>query len=56
MLPLKRISDLLRISAENIESAAGTVSAEQAKMIRELRDMTREILTSQEYQNLKIKF
>jgi hypothetical protein len=56
MLPLKRISDLLRISAESIEAAAGTVSAEQAKMIRELRDTAREILTSQEYQNSKIKF
>ena len=31
-------------------------AAETAKMIRELRDAAREILTSQEYQNSKIKF
>ena len=60
MLPLKRISDLLKICADSIEAqnrtAAGTVSAEAANMIRELRDAAREILTSQEYQNSKIKF
>jgi len=56
MLPIKRISGLLKVSAESIEAAAGTISAEQAKIIRELRDTAREILTSQEYQNSKIKF
>jgi hypothetical protein len=55
MLPLKRISDLLKISAENFE-AAGSLTAEKKKMIQELRDTAREILTSQEYQNSKIKF
>ena len=60
MLPLKRISDLLKICADSIEAqnktSAGAVSAEKAKMIQDVRDAAREILTSQEYQNSKIKF
>jgi hypothetical protein len=58
MLRLRRISDLLRDSADFIEGQTGnavTASDVKAKMIRELRDMAREILTSQEYQNAKIK-
>ena len=60
MLPLKRVSGLLKNSAESIEAqsrtAVGTVPSEAAQIARELRDGAREILTSQEYQNSKIKF
>jgi hypothetical protein len=57
---LKRISDLLKDSADSLEghsrTATGKAADETAKMIRDLRDAAREILTSQEYQNSKIKF
>jgi negative regulator of replication initiation len=60
MLRLKKISDLLKESADRLESqgkaATGKAPTETAKMIKELRDAAREILTSQEYQNSKIKF
>jgi hypothetical protein len=60
MLGLKRISELLKISADSLEAqssvATGKAADETAKVIRELRDAAREILTSQEYQNSKIKF
>jgi hypothetical protein len=60
MLRLKRISELLKSSADRIEgqskAATGKAADEAAKMIRELRDTAREIVTSQEYQNSKIKF
>jgi hypothetical protein len=60
MLRLKRISELLKISADRIEGqnkpATGKATDEAAKIIRELRDTAREILTSQEYQNSRIKF
>lgn len=60
MLRLKRISELLKDSADRIEghsaTATGKTADETAKMIRDLRDAAREILTSQEYQNSKIKF
>jgi len=59
MLRLKRISELLKISADSIEgqsrAATGAASDEAAKVIRELRDVAREILTSDDYQNSKIK-
>jgi hypothetical protein len=58
MLRLKRISELLRISADRIEGqndAGPTSSSERAKLVGELRDAAREILTSQEYQNSKIR-
>jgi hypothetical protein len=60
MLKLKRISDLLKESADGLElhskTATGKAALEATKMIKELRDAAREILTSQEYQNSKIKF
>ena len=60
MLTLKKISDLLKASAESIEAqnsgANGTACIEKAKIIRELRDAAREILIGQEYPNSKIKF
>jgi negative regulator of replication initiation len=60
MLRLKKISDLLKDSADRLEvhgkTATGKAAAETAKMIGDLRDAAREILTSQEYQNSKIKF
>jgi hypothetical protein len=50
----------LKISADSLEAqssvATGKAADETAKVIRELRDAAREILTSQEYQNSKIKF
>ena len=60
MLRLKKISDLLKDAADGLESqgkaATRKAPAETAKMIKDLRDAAREILTSQEYQNSKIKF
>jgi len=60
MLRLKKISDLLKDSADCLETqnkaVTGKPALETAKMIRELRDAAREILVSQEYQNSKIKF
>jgi hypothetical protein len=60
MLRLKKISDLLKDSADRLElqgkTATGKAATETAEMIRELRDASREILMSQEYQNSKIKF
>jgi hypothetical protein len=60
MLKLKKISDLLKDSADSLElqgkTATGKAAIETAKLVRELRDASREILMSQEYQNSKIKF
>jgi hypothetical protein len=60
MLRLKRISELLKVSADRVEAqsatATGKAADEAAVLIRELRDTVREILTSQEYQNSKVKF
>ena len=60
MLRLKRISELLKISADQIEgqskTATGRATDEAVKMIKELRYTARDILTSQEYQNSRIKF
>jgi len=60
MLKLKKISDLLKDSADSLElqgkTATGKAAIEKAKLVRELRDASREILMSQEYQNSKIKF
>ena len=59
MLRLKRISELLKISADHIEGQSKTATGkadEAVKMIKELRDTARDILTSQEYQNSRIKF
>jgi hypothetical protein len=59
MLRLKRIADVLRMSADALEEhykeGKGPPSAETAKLIKELRELTREILTSQEFLNSKIK-
>lgn len=60
MLRLKKISDLLKDSADRLElqgkAATGKAAIETVKLIGDLRDAAREILTSQEYQNSKIKF
>jgi hypothetical protein len=59
MISLKRISDALRMSADALEEyhkeRNGPPSTEPAKLIKELRELTREILTSQEFLNSKIK-
>jgi hypothetical protein len=60
MLRLKRVSELLKICADNIEvqsrAATGSMNDANVAIIQELRDTARAILTSQEYQNSKIKF
>jgi hypothetical protein len=59
MLNLKRISDALRTSADAIEDLHkkpnSLSSTETAELIKELRELTREILISQEFLNSKIK-
>jgi hypothetical protein len=59
MLRLKRISDAMKASADTIEQlyrkTNGVPSPETAKLIEELRKLAREILTSQEFLNSKIK-
>jgi hypothetical protein len=59
MIRLKRISDALRMSADALEGyykeRNGPPSTETAKLIEELRELTREILTSQDFLNSKIK-
>jgi hypothetical protein len=59
MLRLKRISDAMKASADTIEELYrknnGVPSPETAKPIKELRKLAREILTSQEFLNSKIK-
>lgn len=59
MLRLKRISDAMKASADTIEDlckkANEAPSPETAKLIKDLRELTREILSSQEYLNSKIK-
>jgi hypothetical protein len=59
MLRLKRISDLLKLCADDIEvqsrAAIGSMDDAKVAIIQELRNTAREILTSQEYQNSKIK-
>ncbi len=59
MLRLKKISELLKDSANCLEEqnrTPGKAAAKTAEMIKELRDAARDILVSQEYQNSKIKF
>jgi hypothetical protein len=59
MLRLKRIADVMRMSADALEGYCKErnepPSTETAKLIKELRALTREILTSQEFLNSKIK-
>jgi len=59
MLRLKKIADVMRRSADALEGHQkehnGHPSTETAKLIKELRALTREILTSQEFLNSKIK-
>jgi len=59
MISLKRVSDALKMSADALEEhykeRNGPPSAETAKLIKELRELTREILTSQDFLNSKIK-
>ena len=59
MLPLKKISDAMRMSADTIEDlykkTNGVPSPETANLIKELRELTREIRTSQEFLNSRIK-
>jgi hypothetical protein len=53
------MADVMKMSADTIEGhykkANGVPSAEAAKLIKELRELSREILTSQEFLNSKIK-
>jgi hypothetical protein len=59
VLRLKKISDTLRTSADTIEGlykeSDSVPSPETAKLIKELRELAREILTSQEFLNSRIK-
>jgi len=59
MISLKRISDALRLSADALEGYCkernGSPPTETAMLIKELRELTREILTSQDFLNSKIK-
>jgi hypothetical protein len=59
VLRLKKIADVMKMSADTIEGhykeANGVPSTEAAKLIKELRELSREILTSQEFLNSKIK-
>jgi hypothetical protein len=59
MLRLKRISDVMKTSADTIEDlhkkTNGVPSPETAKLIEELGKLAREILASQEFLNSKIK-
>jgi hypothetical protein len=59
MISLERVSDALRISADALEGYCkernGPPATETAKLIKELRELTREILTSQDFLNSKIK-
>ena len=59
MLRLKRITDAMKASADTLENlytkTNGTPPDETAKLIKELRELTKEILTSQEFLNSKIK-
>jgi hypothetical protein len=59
VLRLKKIADVMKLSAETIEGqfkeVDGEPSPETANLIKELRELSREILTSQEFFNSKIK-
>ena len=59
MLRLRKISDTMKTSANTIEDlykkTNGVPSPETAKLIKELRELAKEILTSQEFLNSKIK-
>jgi hypothetical protein len=59
MLRLRKISDAMKTSADTIEDfykkTDGVPSPETTKLIEELRELAREILTSQEFLNSKIK-
>jgi hypothetical protein len=59
VLKLKKIADVMKLSADSIEGhfkeAGREPSPEAANLVRELRELSREILTSQEFLNSKIK-
>jgi hypothetical protein len=59
MISLKRISDALKMSADALEGYCKErnepPSTETAQLIKELRELIREILTSQDFLNSKIK-
>jgi hypothetical protein len=57
MISLKRVSDALRMSADALEGhfKERPPPTETAKLIKELRELTREIVTSQDFLNSKIK-
>ena len=59
VLRLKKIADVMKMSADTIEGhfkeADGEPSPEAANLVKELRELSREILTSQEFLNSKIK-
>jgi hypothetical protein len=59
MIRLKRIADTMRMSADALEGYDkehhGHPSTETAKLIKELRALAKEILTSQDFLNSKIK-
>jgi hypothetical protein len=59
MLSLKRMAEAMRMSADAFEDhykkTKSVPSPEKAKLIKELRELVRQILTSQEYSNSKIK-
>ncbi len=59
MLRLKRIADVMKASADTVEDlyrkTNSVPSPETAKLIKELRELAKEILTSQEFLNSKIK-
>jgi hypothetical protein len=59
VLKLKKIADVMKLSADTIEghfkAADGEPSPEAANLVKELRELSREILTSQEFLNSKIK-
>jgi hypothetical protein len=59
VLKLKKIADVMKMSADTIEGhfkeADGEPSPEAANLVKELRELSREILTSQEFLNSKIK-
>jgi hypothetical protein len=59
MLRLKKISDTMRASADALQEhhkiMNGIPSTDTAMLIKELRELAREIVTSQEFQNFKIR-
>jgi hypothetical protein len=59
MLRLKNISDAMRTAADALEEhhkkINGIPSTDTAMLIKELRELAREIVTSQEFLNSKIR-